>query len=179
MDTYKLKIKIGDHEFEAEGPTEAVERQFEAFKQIVTASPAKTETKDAGGNGGSTQSEREPLVKPPAGSGSLNFDAIFKTEGRLVSLSVLPKSDEETGFLIVLGQKLYRSNEMVTGAEILDGIERTSGHAIERADQLLREYVADGMLIKTGSRRGIRYRLSNKGLAASEALAKEYLATVA
>ena len=41
MDAYRLKIRIGEHEFEAEGPQEAVERQFEAFKELITFLPKK------------------------------------------------------------------------------------------------------------------------------------------
>ena len=38
---YKLKIKIGTHEFEAEGPAEAVKEQFEAFKELIQTLPAQ------------------------------------------------------------------------------------------------------------------------------------------
>ena len=34
MDTCKLKIKIGPHEFEAEGPTEIVQEQFHGVQRV-------------------------------------------------------------------------------------------------------------------------------------------------
>src|SRR6266852_1231085 len=39
METFKIRVKLGDHEFEAEGPQEAVERQFETFKELVNNTP--------------------------------------------------------------------------------------------------------------------------------------------
>lgn len=35
MEITKLKMKIGEHEFEAEGPTEVVQTQFAAFREDV------------------------------------------------------------------------------------------------------------------------------------------------
>lgn len=39
MDGYKLRVKIGDHEFEAEGPADVVKEQFELWKSLVTSAP--------------------------------------------------------------------------------------------------------------------------------------------
>src|ERR1700686_98761 len=36
-DTYRLKIKLGADEFEAEGPIQVVQSQFAAFKELVEA----------------------------------------------------------------------------------------------------------------------------------------------
>ena len=35
METFKIRVKVGNHEFEAEGSQEAVERQFQMFKELV------------------------------------------------------------------------------------------------------------------------------------------------
>jgi hypothetical protein len=39
MGELRVRIKLGDHEFEAEGPTEPVERQAEAFHRIFAPPP--------------------------------------------------------------------------------------------------------------------------------------------
>ena len=35
MDTAKVRMKIGDHEFEAEGASEIVQAQFMAFRELL------------------------------------------------------------------------------------------------------------------------------------------------
>ncbi len=47
MDTQKLKMKIGIHEFEAEGPVDIVQSQFAAFKELIAALPRKTRNEPA------------------------------------------------------------------------------------------------------------------------------------
>ena len=44
MADYRLKIKIGEHEFEADGPVDAVKSQFEAFKELITSLTAQKQT---------------------------------------------------------------------------------------------------------------------------------------
>ncbi len=36
---YKLKIKVGEFEFDAEGPVEVVQAQFAAFKELISELP--------------------------------------------------------------------------------------------------------------------------------------------
>src|SRR5437763_1385269 len=36
MGELRIRIKIGEHEFECEGPAESVERQAEAFQRMIT-----------------------------------------------------------------------------------------------------------------------------------------------
>ncbi len=38
-DNYRLKIKIGQHEFEAEGPADVVREQFQVFKDLIASAP--------------------------------------------------------------------------------------------------------------------------------------------
>ena len=36
METTRIRLKIGIHEFEAEGPTEIVNEQFASFKEMIS-----------------------------------------------------------------------------------------------------------------------------------------------
>src|SRR5437867_11374172 len=40
METFKLRVKIGQHEFEAEGPEETVKAQFLEWKELIQSVPA-------------------------------------------------------------------------------------------------------------------------------------------
>ena len=80
MENYKLKMRIGDHEFDAEGPGDIVQAQFAVFRELVEAAaktPAPTPTVV-------TAAESTP---PSAKNGELMLDKIMRMEGRVVSLT--------------------------------------------------------------------------------------------
>jgi len=166
METQKLKMKIGDHEFEAEGPVDTVQGQFLAWKELIAGTPTKrVEPSPDKPEGGTSQ--------PP----KLEFEKVMKVEGRVVSLTARAESLKETALLILLGQKELRGNQEVTGSEIMDGL-RQSGYAIQRADIVMDKLSADGDVITIGVHRGRRYRLSNSGLSLALTLAHAVIETV-
>ena len=169
METYKLKIKIGDHEFEAEGPVDVVQSQFAAFKELIASAPTK---------------QQEPVPAPrQEGKDAVSqlphlpLEKILKVDGRVVSLTAKCDSVEETVLLILLGQKESRNNQEVTGGEIMDGLKQ-SGYMLPRVDRIMDKLSADGSLITIGVHRSRRYRLSNTGLTKALNIAKEVIATV-
>lgn len=167
MEFYKLKIRLGPHEFEAEGPQEAVERQFQAFNELVRSLQMKE-----------TSAEHETQVKltengpkdSPAKPGK--FDKIFRAEGRIISLTAPPKEHKDGALLILLGQKIHRGNDTPTASEIADGLRRSGYNIPGRVDRTLDGFVSEGFLIKTGKRKGTRYRLTNTGLPRAETIAQ-------
>ena len=163
MDTYKLKIKIGDHEFDAEGPVEAVQSQFQAFKELIAALPSKHATKLP-----------QPDVAEQSQSlnnGGLALDKIMHVDRRVVSLTVAAESTDDAVMLILLGQTCIRKNDRITGGEVMDGL-KMSGHVVHRVDKMLDRFASDGQVIKIGSGRGMRYKLTQKGMAKAQELAK-------
>jgi hypothetical protein len=166
MDTQKLKIKIGEHEFEAEGPTDVVQTQFAAWKELIASAPTKPK-----------ETAPEKPNEKTAPLPHLTLDKIMKVEGRVVSLTARAETVDETALLILLGQKELRGNQEVTGSEIMDGL-RQSGYAITRADTLMDKLSADGNVITVGVHRSRRYRLSNSGLSLALTLAQAVLETV-
>jgi hypothetical protein len=152
MDIYKLKIRIGEHEFEAEGPQDAVERQFQAFKELI-ASPPPLATK-------------RPDVEYPSPNGHRDlkpFNSIFRNDGRVISLTAPPHDIGEGALLILFGQKEIQGEETPTGSQIADGLRR-SGYVIPgRVDRILDDFVSQGLVIKMGVKKGTRYRLTNTG----------------
>jgi hypothetical protein len=165
METTKLKMKIGDHEFEADGPTEIVQAQLAAFQALVSlagnvkAAATPTDNGSARARGDKTE---------------LMLDRIMKVDGRIVSLTARTGTLDTEILLILLGQKNLRNNESVTGSEVLDGLKRT-GHAINRVDYRLDKMSegADASVITIGSGRARRYRLTNSGFAKAQEVAME------
>jgi hypothetical protein len=173
MAEYKLKIKIGEHEFEADGPADAVRSQFEAFKELIATVPVhKPEITQAG------TPEPSATPEPPAQQSVQNstvLDRIFRERGRVISLTAPPASEIEAVLLIVYGQRFYRENDNATGSEILDGMSE-SGYRKPRIDRILTGLADEGEVIITGAHRGKRYRLTNKGHAHAETIVRDTLA---
>jgi hypothetical protein len=168
MDIYKLKTKIGEYEFEAEGPVDIVVAQFDEFKELIkTISTAPT----------------QKLQGPPETDDTsdafshLPLEKVLKVEGRVVSLTAKCETIDEAMLLILLGQKELRKNQEVTGSEIMDGLQ-LSGYKLDRVDRILDRLSANGSVITMGIHRGRRYRLSNVGLSTALGIAKEVIETV-
>jgi hypothetical protein len=172
METSRIKIKIGEHEFEAEGPADSVKEQFEAFKEIISSYPRISqagaltvagqvaETKE-----NTTISSREDLGK------------ILHADGRIVSLTAIPASSDDAALLIILGHKELRENGSVTGQEIGDGLAQ-SGRKVLRVDRVMEKALEQALVLKTGIKRATRYRLTNQGLARARELARELISTL-
>jgi hypothetical protein len=172
MDSYRIKVKIGDNEFEAEGSPEIVKAQFDAFRDLISSLPSRNDTPTA------------PTVQQPAliqqvaqDQEQPNFERMFKVQGRVVSLTALPVSVVDAVLLTLFGQRTFRNNDSITGAEIKDGLVQ-SGYRLDRVDRLVDKLTADGLVIKIGTGKASRYRLTNQGLARAIGLAKDVLATI-
>jgi len=166
MPEYRLKIKIGEHEFEAEGPADAVKDQFTAFKELISALPERKIE--------NTLAMRVPDPSPQTAA-PWDYDRIFRAEGRVISLTVPPNSETDAVLLILYGQKHYRNNENPTGSEIMDGMEQ-SGYRATRIDRVLVALSNEGAVIITGAHRGKRYRLTNQGFTRAEGIVRDALA---
>src|SRR5947209_4527541 len=105
MDTQKLKIKIGEHEFEAEGPTEIIKEQFAIFKDLIASTPATKKEKPA------ETSQQSPV---PNNSSILALDRIVRVDGRFISLTASTNSVSDAVMVIMLAQRLLRNSETVT-----------------------------------------------------------------
>ncbi len=174
METHKLKIKIGDAEFEAEGSAETVQSQFEAFKELIANAARKQEpaAPQSPANQLEANLQLANLQLP-----HLPLEKILKVDGRVISLTAKCDSINEAVLLILLGQKEQRNNQEVTGSEIMDGLER-SGYKLPRVDHVMNKLSDEGSVITMGIHRGRRYRLSNPGLTKALQVAKEVIATV-
>ncbi len=172
MEQFRIRLKVGSHEFEAEGDQESVERQLAAWRELISspstlASPPPLDTSGAGAPAPNGPSERA------------QFDKIFRFEGGLVSLSVPPGGEHresDAALLLLLGQRIYNGDELVTGSPILAGMAR-SGLSVPRIDRVFSEM--EQYVIRVGSHRAVRYRLTNPGLERAREVAFALAKTVA
>jgi hypothetical protein len=175
----RLKLKVGQHEFEAEGPAQFVQDQFNAWKEMTTTAAALI----------TPNPQMEPLPFEPkvptgapatdAASIDSSLDKIMKVDNRIVSLTARPGTVGDAVLLVLYGQRILRGNDSVTGGEVMDALVTTGGYMLPRVDRLLEKLAADGAVIVIGERRSKRYRLTNAGITMSRELAADLLALVA
>lgn len=172
METSKIKIKIGIHEFEAEGPSDIVKEQFESFKELIRSTPSIIPTQH-------NPSLDQPVKneKDTNGGAHVSLEKIMHVSGRIVSLTALPPSPEDAALLIMLGHKDLRNNVSVTGQEIGDGLAQ-SGRPVARVDRVMESAINEATVLKTGIKRATRYRLTNQGLVKALGLARDLLANL-
>jgi hypothetical protein len=172
METTKIKLRIGNHEFEAEGPVEIVQAQFQLFKELISSAANITSAVK-------TQEEVKPLVNNDFSLGGphISIEKVMHVSGRIVSLTALPASIEDAAMLIMLGQKDLRNNLAVTGQEIGDGLAQ-SGRQVPRVDRVMDKAINEQYVLKSGFKRSTRYRLTNQGLAKALAIAKDLVASL-
>jgi len=177
---YRLKIKVGQHEFEAEGPAEAVQQQFQAFKELVANAPSSIPSVEQA-QSPERQAGAKPAIRPPVLDGIFivnNLPKIMQVDGRVISLTVPPDEVSDAVLLILYGQKELRQNDSVTGSEILEGLKSTGRFPITRVDRLLEGLATAGVVIVIGEHRSKRYRLTNAGFARAIEVADSLIAKV-
>lgn len=178
--TYRLKMKIGQHEFEADGPADVVQQQFEAFKQMVTLA-ASTRSPELEPIPEGKTAAVIPTAKPTTPNAPINaasLSKIMRTEDRIISLTVRPGNAEDAVLLILYGQRELRQNDSVSGFEVMEGMTSTGGFSVTRVDRLLAKLADDGDVIVIGQHRGKRYRLTNAGHARAAYVAESMVANV-
>lgn len=193
MSELKIKVKVGVHEFEAQGEEAVVLKLYDEFKGQIEQEksnppPAQPITPPA--------TEINPLVAAlsAAAGGQIAADAsaqansarlnkIVRNDGkRPITLSALPRGDGREGdaaLILLLAYKVLWQEDEMAAARLLDGLEQ-SGYKVGRIDRLMDRFIEgqERMVLRTGVRRGVRYRLTTIGLARAWALVDELVATV-
>jgi hypothetical protein len=152
----RLRIKTGEHEFEAEGPIEAIQSHVTTFLRII---------------GREEQPAEKPATTPASNPASLpDLNRFLRLDDNLVSMSATSGSLDRDILLLLLGQQQLRGNDAVAGTEIMAGL-RNSGYSISRADHILKRFASSGDIVATGKRRRRRYRLTTDGVGKALAIA--------
>jgi len=165
-------MKIGVHEFDAEGPTEIVQEQLAAFKELIRSAPAINVDTLTRNYKQSTKNQENSTDIP-----HVSLEKIMHASGRIISLTALPTSTTDAALLILLGHKDMRNNLSVTGQEIGDGLAQ-SGRPVPRVDRIMESAIGEAAVLKTGIKRATRYRLTNQGLVKALGLARDLIANL-
>ena len=163
----RIHIKLGDYEFEAQGPTDIVNQQFEAFQEMVKDLGKALKPPDTPKNNQDNEAE-QPID-------SKVHSMIFHESGDLLSLTATPETDNPQAdalLLLIYGYCKLKNEPKITGVTLMKAAKQ-SGVFINRVDRYMdikKEFILTG-----GAKRGKRYSLNNKGTKYVEDMIKKML----
>ena len=180
MEEHKIKVRIGNAEFEATGTEASVQRQFEIFMGKIpeargsgSVPPPKGISGEPSGSGvpeGGDGQERADEPPTPVDRDILSRAFVQDSKG-IVSLKALPPDGQDKagdalllilyGFLKVKNQTEVFVTQMATSA-------RQSGVTVDRIDRTISG--KSSYFLKAGSRRGGKYQLNNQGIQYAESM---------
>ncbi len=163
MDAYRLRVKVGPHEFEAEGPKEEVTAQFEAWKSLISSLPPVPPIKDPPHPPASPDATRNQVEGPPRDK----LLTVFSLDDKrgLVTLRALPTGDRRYSdaiLLILYGYRRLRDQDELLVTQLKAALS-SSGLTPPRIDRIAEPDRQGGLLIKSGAGKGGKYRLTNRG----------------
>lgn len=170
MENNRIKIKIGDAEFEAEGPTETVQAQFDLFMKAIAGRVTSAPTAIPLGPTPSTASSVVEIASTTTNtSGEPTPDVLSRVfrDTDALSLAALPHSGENPNadamLALLYGYLRLRNENAVTGTSLMKSA-KISGISIDRVDRLMDVHQPDYVLV-AGVKKARRYQLNNRGIA--------------
>lgn len=184
MEPHRLRVKVGPHEFEAQGTADEVNQQFALWKELITSvAPAQTTTQPVPALAPSTTSTDVQPSSTQHQDTETAVPDIFVADAKkgIVSLRIHPPGesrDADAGLLLVYAFKRILSIDQVLAGHLKDALE-LSGIRVDRIDRTIGAYQNAGLLMKSGFGKGGKYSLSMTGLQRAERLARELAAQLA
>jgi hypothetical protein len=163
----KLRVRVGKHQFTAEGPPREVTAQFTAFQQLVADD--NIVLKKQGVAGLSSHHPENPSTA------YLRKILRYDKRNRNISLIAHPTGDRKQAEMILLLLLAYRhwlDEETVPVTALTRGL-RESGCKVSRVDRVLADSLQEGLVLKLGTAKGTKYRLTPRGLSRADEVAKE------
>jgi|SRR5579883_132703 len=186
--SHRLKMKIGVHEFDAEGPQEYVDAKFEQFQALIEkfSAPQAAATTPVIPQ---TQEGIPPAIPavvppPPLATGGVDLSQIFTIDADNKRLNLHVHIDDADGknqqagdaMLIVLYgyRKQFQVDEL--GAVQMSAVVKNAIGQTARPDLAAPTLVTGGYMTRNGTGRSTTYRITPKGMARAEAAIKATLA---
>lgn len=176
MESHRIKVRLGDAEFDAEGKPEDVKAQYEAFLALVALAPKVAPPPPAAA---------QPVLPVPGqpnqseqGIPAEVMDRVFR-RGDTLSLAALPSGEngsQDAMIALLYGYLKIQSESTVTGTSLMKSA-KISGIDLgksDRVDRVVAGLIPD-YILAAGVKKAKRYQLNNRGLARAEAVIKAIL----
>src|SRR5574337_731557 len=164
METFKLRVKIGDNEFEAEGPEETVRAQFDRGKSLVESTPApprRVEPQEPDHQGeNDVRGGGVPTPHPVSDFAREQLAKIFQADDRRQTVALRVQTTGERRYadaalLTLYGFHVLRGQDEVPTTRLMDALE-IAGLSVPRIDRPVAPYVREGLILTVGSGKGTR-----------------------
>ena len=182
--THRIKIKLGDAEFDAEGQSDLINAQFSAFLDAVSKATPKaapvlapapaTPSSDTSAEGANANSAAAASSFNVPSVSSDTLSRVFKVNDT-VSLLAIPKTDKPAAdalLVILYGYDRMKSINAVTGTTLMKAAKQ-SGINIDRIDRIMG--TRDEFVNFAGAKKGRRYSLNNRGAAEAEKIIRKMM----
>lgn len=181
MDSHRLRMKVGPHEFEAEGTAEEVNQQFALWKELIAVVPVTAPQPVPIVAQTTTTPEAVQPAKPA--SADQPVPDIFDVDAKkgTVSLRLHPPGDArdaDAGLLLIYAFKRLLAVDQVLAGHLKEALE-VSGIRVDRIDRTIGAYHQAGLLMKSGFGKGGKYALTLTGLQRAERLARDLASQLA
>lgn len=156
-DPIKLRMKIGEHEFEAEGPSDLVVTHLAEWKRLANLSPT-----------GATESTDTDALR--------RLFAIDAEESQVkLRIAINGRQRNASAALLLLyGHQTYLHDEELPAARLRAALS-ASNYAAQRLDRLLAGNIRAGWIRKHGAHKNQAYSLTANGLDKAATLARHYV----
>ena len=189
MDNSRLRVKASDYELEAEGSRDFVREQYEAFRRLLGDVPGKSavpKSRETVGRSPSPQALASPLpgqkADVPGRSQIKSFQKLLVWDDwtQQVKIMVFPESPTkvvDTVLLLLLGYRELRGASQVSALDLNQGL-RSAGFDDLRLDREMAPYVKARLILRSGVRKGSRYRLTTRGVKQANELVQSLSALI-
>lgn len=170
MENHRIKVKLGDAEFDAEGNAEVVQAQYDAFLAAVAALP-KPAPKPAVASAFIVEAGDRLVATAEVRPHPATLERVFRN-GDVLSLAALPTGEKalsDAMLVLLYGYNRIKNESSVTGTALARSA-KVSGISFGRLDRVMgqvSEYV-----LAAGIRKARRYQLNNRGIARAEEIIK-------
>lgn len=184
----KLRLKLGDAEFEAEGTSFVVNQQLEAFLQALSSLPRASSSGSSPLKGVDELHEREaadsrdvatddpdhsqagPAKPSPA------LSRFYSTSRDVISLRHLPQTkdrDADALLMILYGYSKLKDQHDVLAIHLMRAARQSGVVNLDRLDRTMLK--CKPLILRGGSRKGTTYALNTQGERHVEALFQSML----
>lgn len=180
MPPFKIQIKLGANEFSAEGDEASVKEQLAAFMAAINKTPAATPPARTPHNQNPAADAAEETETPPASDVPEDVKQLFVIDGDEVTLRVHPAEKNgdkveqirESFLSLMYGIRKINRVEDVLALTAVSAL-RKSGIPVTRLTDAIEPFYTKGIITKAGVGRGVRYRLTNRGMTDAERVVGE------
>ncbi len=176
VERVKLRMKIGVHEFEAEGPHELVSAQVERWLRAAGLGTTPVDGRPAAAD---DRALRVSAGEPAGAAADATLKTLYRVdpEQQLITLRVRVngrRRNADAALLLLHGFDtcLGAGEGSATPAVRLRAALAASGHRLGRVDRALAPYVVAGLVCKAGRHKHETYALTAPGTRRAVALAR-------